>query len=137
MLDSTVVRAHQHAAGAKKHGPQSLGRSRGGFSIKIHALVDTLGSPIGFMLTGGEHADITQAPVLLAQARGWTTVIADKGYDADALVEHIQSQSALAIIPPRSNHNTSRDYDQYRYKERNLVERFFGQLKQFRRRHTL
>ena len=60
-------------------------------------------------------------------------MIADKGYDADALVEYIQSQGALAIIPPRSNRNTLRDYDRHIYKARNLVERFFAQLKQFRR----
>ncbi|HQU17398.1 MAG TPA: IS5 family transposase [Gammaproteobacteria bacterium] len=70
ILDSTVIRAHQHAAGAKKkHGPQALGRPRGGFSTKTHSLVDALGNPIGFTLTGGEHAD--------------------KGYDADALVGYI------------------------------------------------
>jgi len=60
-------------------------------------------------------------------------VIADKGYDADALVERIKAQQAEAIIPPRSNRKTPRDYDRHRYKARNLVERFFNQLKQFRR----
>lgn len=52
MLDSTAIRAHQHAAGAqKKHGPQALGRSRGGFGTKIHVVVDALGNPLGFTLT--------------------------------------------------------------------------------------
>lgn len=60
-------------------------------------------------------------------------MIADKGYDADALVERIKAQQAEAIIPPRSNRKTPRDYDRHRYKARNLVERFFNQLKQFRR----
>lgn len=60
-------------------------------------------------------------------------MIADKGYDADALIERIQSQQAEAIIPPRSNRKHPRDYDRHRYKARNLVERFFNRLKQFRR----
>lgn len=60
-------------------------------------------------------------------------MIADKGYDADDLVERIESQHAEAVIPPRSNRNHPRDYDRHRYKARNLVERCFNRLKQFRR----
>ncbi len=60
-------------------------------------------------------------------------MIADKGYDADALVERIASQYAQAIIPPRSNRNNPRDYDRHRYQACNLVERCFNWLKQFRR----
>lgn len=60
-------------------------------------------------------------------------VIADKGYDSDALVAVIEATGAEAIIPPRSNRNTQRHVDWHRYKARNLVERFFNRLKQFRR----
>jgi len=60
-------------------------------------------------------------------------VIADKGYDADPLVEDIQVQGAQAVIPPRSNRLELRDYDRHWYKDRNLVERFFNRIKQFRR----
>ena len=60
-------------------------------------------------------------------------VIADKGYDADSLVEEIQIQGAQAVIPPRSNRLELRDYDPHWYKDRNLVERFFNRIKQFRR----
>lgn len=60
-------------------------------------------------------------------------MIADKGYDADALVERIKAQQAEAIIPPRSNRKNPRNYDRHRYKARNLVERCFNQLKHFRR----
>jgi len=117
----------------KKHGPQALGRSRGGFATKLHGIVDALGNPLGFTLTGAEQADITQALALLEQAPGAQAVIADKGYDSNALVEHIEAQQAEVIIPPRSNRKALRDYDRHRYKARNLVERFFNRLKQFRR----
>lgn len=60
-------------------------------------------------------------------------MIADKGYDVDALVQRIQANGAEAIIPPRSNRLTPRDYDRHRYQARNLVERFFNSLKHFRR----
>ncbi|HWA97470.1 MAG TPA: IS5 family transposase [Pirellulales bacterium] len=134
MLDSTAVRAHQHAAGAKKNtGPQALGRARGGFGTKIHGLVDALGNPLGFTLTGAEQADITQAQTLLDQAPGTGAVIADKGYDADALIETITARNAEAVIPPRSNRKHLRDYDRHRYRARNLVERCFNLLKHYRR----
>jgi len=59
MIDSTIVRAHQHSAGARKTGEdQAIGRSRGGLSAKIHAQVDALGNPIGFFLTGDEAHDL-------------------------------------------------------------------------------
>lgn len=60
-------------------------------------------------------------------------MIADKGYDADALVQRIERGQAQAIIPPKSNRTHLRPYDRHRYQARNLVERFFNQLKQFRR----
>ena len=63
---------------------QSLGRSRGGFSSKIQLLVDALGFPLRFILTGGERHDITQAESLLAPFH-FDAVIADKGYDSDSL----------------------------------------------------
>lgn len=63
-------------------------------------------------------------------------VIADKGYDSDALIETIEASGAQAIIPSRSNRTTQRKTDWHRYKARNLVERFFCRLKQFRRLAT-
>nr|WP_265286025.1 IS5 family transposase [Verminephrobacter eiseniae] len=133
MIDSTVVRAHRHAAGApKKEGPQAIGRSRGGWTSKIHVVVDALGSPVRWLLTGGEVADITQAKSLLEGLRT-DAVLADKGYDADALIDSIQVAGAMAVIPPRRNRVVQRSYDRHLYKERNLVERFFNRIKQFRR----
>ena len=66
IVDSTIVRAHSVAAGAqKKHGEQDLGRSRGGFSTKIHIAVDALGNALRFALTGGERHDMVKAKNLI------------------------------------------------------------------------
>ena len=94
--------------------------------------VDALGNPVHWLLTAGQLADITQALPLLAGFEP-EMVIADKGYDADSLVDVIQTNGAQAVIPPRSNRSEYRDYDRHWYKERNLVERFFNRIKQFRR----
>lgn len=77
-------------------------------------------------------ADVTQGAALV-EAIPTATIIADKGYDSDALVDIIEASGAEAIIPPRSNRNIQRKVDWHRYKARNLVERFFNRLKQFRR----
>ena len=94
--------------------------------------MDGHGNPLRWILTGGQIADITQAPALIngLDAR---TVVGDKGYDADTLVALIHAAGAVAVIPPRSNRTEQRDYDRHVYKDRNLVERFFSRLKQFRR----
>jgi transposase len=84
MIDSTIVRAHQHSAVAKGgHFKNTIGRSRGGLSTKIHATVDALGNPTQFHLTGGQVSDLAGADVLLASTPA-AVVIADKGYDAQA-----------------------------------------------------
>ncbi len=101
-------------------------------STKIHAVVDALGNPLRWILTGGQTADITQAPSLIEGLRA-QVVVGDKGYDADALVALINAAGAQAVIPPRSNRHQQRAYDRHIYKDRNLVERFFNRLKQFRR----
>lgn len=100
---------------------QALGRSRGGFTTKIHAVCDALGNPLRFIVTGGERHDCTQAQALLDGVHA-PAVLADKGYDADELVPWIQQTGAVVVIPPRSNRTILRDYDNRLYKERNLVE---------------
>ena len=68
MIDSTIVRAHQHSAGAQKVGEdQAIGRSKGGLSTKIHAMVDALGNPVSFFLTPGQAHDLDGADALLPQ----------------------------------------------------------------------
>ena len=139
LLDSTVVRAHPCAAGTpKKKGgqaAQSLGRSRGGFSTKIHVNVDALGNPLRFILTAGQASDSPQAIPLLA-GFAFDTVIADRGYDADETLAFIAEKDAKGVIPPRKNRIVQRETDWYTYKERNLVERFINKIKQYRRIFT-
>ena len=121
--------------GLKKNGgqeEQALGRSRGGFSTKIHASVDALGNPLRFRLTGGERHDSTQAAALIEDCPA-EAIIADKAYDSDGLLIVIKEQGAEAVIPPRANRTQLRDYDRHRYKERHLVECFFNKIKHYRR----
>jgi transposase len=134
ILDSTVIRAHQHAAGAvKKEGDdQALGRSHGGFTTKLHIAVDGLGNPVKFILTGGQAADINQGEALI-KGNDAEAVIADKGYDGDDFVAAIVASGAEPVIPPKKNRVFKREYDKHFYKERNLAERFINRLKQYRR----
>ena len=94
--------------------------------------MDALGNPVRTILTAGQDADITQAEALI-DGFAADAVVADKGYDSDAFVARIESQGAHAVIPPRSNRLAQRSVDWCEYKDRNLVERFFNKLKQFRR----
>ena len=111
---------------------EALGRSRGGFSTQIQALTDALGNPLDFVLTGGPAADITQAEVLLPDEPGGA-VVADKSYDADAFVATVSARGAVVVIPPRKNRKQPREYDRHVYKERHLIECFFGKIKHYRR----
>lgn len=110
----------------------TLGTERSGLTSKIHALVDALGNPVDFIITGGQVADVTQAEPLL---EGWCSdyVLGDKGYDSDRVIEQLAVKGVVAVIPPRSNRKVQREYDQHLYKDRNLIERFFNKVKHFRR----
>ena len=130
-----MVRAHPCAAGAPKNGgqaSQALGRSRGGFSTKIHVSVDGLGNPLRFILTGGQRHDITQAEELIAGYAG-EQVLADKGYDSREFRQHILTLGMTPVIPPRSNRREPADYDRHLYRERHLVECFINKMKHYRR----
>ena len=138
ILDSTVIRAHSCADGAKKVGwprrqeEQALGRSRGDFGTKIHGSFNGRGHPVVVSLTTGQALDIGPAETLL-RTHTPKAVIADKGYDSNDFVAMIQKRGAAAVIPPKANRLEPRAYDRHTYKERNLVERFWSKAKQFRR----
>jgi transposase len=112
---------------------QRIGKSRGGYSTKVHATTDSLGCPLRFVLSGGNESDYSYASLLL-NGQNAEYVIADKGYDSDEIIDDIKEMGAEAVIPPRSHRNNPREYDRFLYKERNAIERmFFCRLKQFRR----
>ena len=134
MIDSTTIRIHPCSSGYSKNcqKQEALGRSVGGFTTKIHALVDALGNPLKIKLTPGQDADIKQAAELL-EGIETSAVLADKGYDSDELVDNLNEKGCKSIIPPRKNRKQQREYDKHIYKERHLVECFFNKIKQFRR----
>lgn len=135
LLDSSVVRAHPCAAGAPKQNggqqAQSLGRSVGGFSTKIHASVDALGNPLRFLLTAGQRGDAPQAIALL-EGFEFAGVMADRGYDADGILDFIMENDAVAVIPAKKNRVEQRETDWFTYKDRHLVECFFNKIKHYR-----
>jgi transposase len=140
LLDSTLIRAHPCAAGAPAQqggqAAQALGRSRGGFSSKIHIVVDALGNPLDFVLTAGQLHDVKQAPTLL-QGRTCDYVVADKAYDADTLIALMEAMGAIPVGCPlgaaRKNRTEPRPFDAHLYKERHLVECFINKIKWYRR----
>jgi transposase len=121
------------APALKKSGQnEAIGRSKGGLSTKIHALVDALGNPLAFMLTPGQAHDLEGADALLPQMVA-DTLLADKAFDADKrVIEPLLAAGKTAVIPPKSNRKIQRDYDKETYKARHLIENFFCKLKQFR-----
>jgi transposase len=101
-------------------------------STKIHTLVDALGNPIGFHLTGGQVHDLAGADHLLADMRA-NTLIADKAFDAEErVIGPLKAAGKTAVIPPKANRRLPRRFDRHLYKARHLIENFFAKLKQFR-----
>lgn len=110
-----------------------MGRSRGGLTTKLHLVTDGTGKPVKFQLTGGQAADCKQAESLLDGQKA-EAVLADKGYDADSIVQYVQNcMKAQVVIPPKCNRVIQRNYDKELYKMRNLIERAFNRLKHWRR----
>jgi len=112
---------------------QAIGPSRGGQTTKVHALTDTIGRPFALILTAGNVSDIAVAPALLARAGKARYVLADKGYDADALRRSLRRAGAVPVIPGRINRKRRIAYDKDRYKERHRIENAFCRIKDFRR----
>jgi transposase len=133
MIDTSIVRVHQHGACITRNRRQSMGRSRGGLTSKIHAVVDTNGLPVRLALTAGEAHDNRLASSLLSRLKSGSMLLADRGYDADWIRALVTKQRAWANIPPRSNRNDPICVSPHLYRARNLVERFFNKTKQCRR----
>jgi transposase len=98
-----------------------MGRSRGGLTSKIHAVVDTNGLPVRLALTAGEAHDNRLAGRLLSRLKSGTMLLADRGYDAWANISRKKNRTEALCFSP------------YLYRARNLVERFFNKVKHCRR----
>ena len=109
-----------------------MGRSRGGLTTKIHALVDACGLPIALKLTEGQAHDGKSAEDMLAALPRKCVVLADRGYDSDALRAMIAAQGARANIRPLDHRIDPPAFSPRAYKRRNLVERFFNKIKHYR-----
>jgi transposase len=101
-------------------------------STKIHAMVDALGNPIGFVLSPGQAHDLEGADALLPQMKA-DTLLADKAYDADErVIEPLLAAGKNPVIPPKSNRKIQRSFDKQMYQARHLMENFYCKLKQYR-----
>ena len=134
-------RRHRHSrpvsscgSAAQKGGPQAqaLGRSRGGFGTKLHAVVDALGLPVRFAIGPGQQNDMAAACGLV-QGLSAGQVIADRAYDAHQLHDVILDQGGKPVIPPRRHRRYQHAYDKIAYRNRWGIEGFFAKLKQWRR----
>ncbi|WP_156394266.1 IS5 family transposase [Methylobacterium sp. Leaf94] len=134
MLDASHVKAHRSASGGKG-GPwsQAIGRSRGGFTSKIHCLADGRGRPVAFTLTPGSVADITMALPLLEAVVPPKRLIADKAYNAQSLKDWLKSRRVIATIPSTATRTVPYKHSRIAYRRRNRIERLFGHLKNWRR----
>jgi transposase len=109
-----------------------MGRSRGGLTTKIHALVDANGLPIAIKLTEGQAHDGRSAADMLDGLQAGQILLADRAYDSNALRDMMTAQGAWANIKPMPHRIDPPAFSPFLYRYRNLVERFFNKLKHFR-----
>ena len=109
-----------------------MGRSRGGLTTKIHALVDAIGRPILLKLTEGQAHDGRSAADMFESLGAGQTLLADRAYDSDGLRDSLADRGAIANIRLVPTRKRLPAFDAHLYKQRNQVERFFSKLKHFR-----
>jgi transposase len=109
-----------------------MGRSRGGLTTKVHAMVDANGLPISLRLSEGQAYDGHSAHLMLDTLAPGSILLADRAYDADKLRAEVAARGAVANIPPMPQRVNRSAFSPALYRCRNLIERFFNKLKQFR-----
>jgi transposase len=109
-----------------------MGRSRGGLTTKIHALVDANGLPIALKLTEGQAHDGRSAEDMFETVQAGQILLADRAYDSDATRLALGTRGAWANIKPMPNRKNIPAFSPFLYRYRNLVERFFNKIKHFR-----
>lgn len=110
----------------------AIGKTRGGWATKIHAVVDKRGRPLRIKITSGQRNDNLFAKILLG-GRKSKYVIADTAYDTNAIRQFLKKRRERAAIPSYKRRIKPPSYNKRIYKKRNLVERFFQRIKSFRR----
>jgi transposase len=116
--------------GALAHG---IGRTKGDRNTKLHAVCDGKGYPLLLLLTPGNVHDCKVAQLCIEAMPPSAELVADKGYDSQALREWLEERGTTPVIPPRRNRKVQYDYDKAIYRERNVIERMFCRLKDWRR----
>jgi transposase len=109
-----------------------MGRSRGGLTTKIHALVDAQGRPITLKLTEGQAHDGRSAADMFDTVQAGHILLADRAYDSDALRHTLTERGVWANIKPMTRRTRTPPFCGWVYRQRNAVERFFNKLKHFR-----
>lgn len=110
-----------------------MGRSRGGLTTKLHALVGGHGLPHAMVLTPGQNHDCLAAEDLLDTVRAGQVFLADRAYDTNAIRNRVNARGASLAIPPKALRKAMlMPYDKRAYAKRNIVERFFNKVKQYR-----
>ncbi len=145
-VDGTIVRAHQHAAGAKGSSPtvEALGRSQGGFGTKVHLRAEGGGKPMTFVLTPGQRHESTVFERLSEHGavkrlgpgrpkRRPKRVVGDKGYSAGRIRRYLRRHGIRVTIPRRRDERRRGVFDRVAYRLRNRIERLVNRMKHFRR----
>ena len=130
-LDSTFCKVHQSACSGRKE--QAIGSSRGGKNTKVHVLINERMQLLNVILTGGQIHDSEPAIALLKgiKLKG-KKILADKAYSCEQIRVFIAEHGAVACIPDKANFKIKHDFDSQLYKQRNIVERFFQRIKNYR-----
>ncbi len=143
-LDSTTVKVHPDGTGAlTTHGPQAIGRSRGGLTTKVHVIAADARTAIIWAISPGQDHDAPHGRKLLNRLGPRKKnpegeqlklfLVADRAYEGDETRQLALALGYTPVIPPRANRRRRWDYDQRTYKRRNEVERLFRRLKGYRR----
>ena len=118
----------------KKNGPQALGKSRGGWTTKLHLVAADACTAVRFAVSPGQASDAPEGRKLLAgMPLGADYVVMGRAYEGEATRQCVRDVGAIPVVPPRSNRTAPWPYDREKYKKRNEVERLFRRLKGFRR----
>lgn len=133
LIDSSIIPARQQAAAKKGGSDHALGRSRGGLSSKINAMVDARGLPAAITLSPGQASDKAALAGLLALHPRPGDVEADRCYGARAVLDLVEAHGGRGHISIQRDRKLHRSVDPALYRQRNRIERFFNKLKHFRK----